>query len=154
MCFLRRKLNIPTGLMRWKVEMKRLAFVSVIIALFTFDAKSYAREDIFKKWTEQRERRESLTKASRRLILDSDSAKSRCIQGRRLNEMFAISFWSFKAHDSRIEENWEIVKRIIDRLDERTKQNVLNDKEEQVIFLEAYEAGMLLAMRETCPDVW
>lgn len=134
--------------------MKSLAFLSIFISLFTINSKVLGENQVHIKWTEQRERRKSLTTTNKNIIIQNNLVENRCIQGKRLNEMYAISFWSFQAHDSRLEENWKIIESVIDKLDKKTKDKILNDKDELVMVQEAYEAGLLLAMREICPNVW
>ena len=136
------------------VSMRLLAFLSIFVSLFAINSKVLGQDKVHSKWTEQRERRKSLTITNKEIIFQNNLVSNRCIQGKRLNEMYAISFWSFQAHDSRLEENWKIIKTIIDKLDKKTKDKILNDKDELIMVQEAYEAGLLLAMRETCPDVW
>ena len=135
-------------------KMKSISFFLVFISLFTINSKVLGEDQNHIKWIEQRERRKSLTIINKNNLIQSRLAKNRCIQGKRMNEIYAISFWSFIAHDSRLEENWAEIKLILDKIDEKTRSKVLNDKNELLMLQGAYEAGLLLAMRKICPDVW
>ena len=106
------------------------------------------------KWIEQRERRKYLTTITAYNSIQTKSIKYKCIQGKRLNDLYAISFWSFIAHDSRLEDNWEEAKLMLGKFDEKIRNEILSDKDEMLMLQGAYEAGLLLAMRETCPNVW
>ena len=135
-------------------KMKSISFFLIFISLFTINSRVLGEDQNHIKWIEQRERRKSLTIINKHNLIQSRLAEDRCIQGKRMNEIYAISFWSFIAHDSRLEENWEEIKLILDKIDEKTRNKVFNDKDELLMLQGAYEAGLLLAMRETCPDVW
>ena len=43
---------------------------------------------------------------------------------------------------------------MLDKVEENTRNIVLNDTDERLMLQGAYEAGLLLAMRKICPDVW
>jgi|LauGreDrversion4_2_1035121.scaffolds.fasta_scaffold75525_5 hypothetical protein len=135
-------------------KMKALSFFFVFISLFTINSKVLGENQNHIKWVEQRERRKSLTIITTYNLIQTNSIKNKCIQGKRLNDLYAISFWSFIAHDSRLEENWEEAKIMLDKVDENTRNIVLNDTDERLMLQGAYEAGLLLAMRKICPDVW
>ena len=107
------------------------------------------------KWLDQKEYRQNMTNNSKKLIIETGIAKNaKCIQGRRLNELYAISFWSFMVHDSRLQENWEAIKFLLDKMDKKERDAIMDDKDELILLQNTYEAGLLLAMREVCPDVW
>ena len=134
-------------------DMKRICLSILIMTIATVNTKAFSK-DYNKIWTEQRERRQFLTDVTKRLLIDDNKLlKGRCTQGKRLNEMYFISFWSFKTHDSRLRENLNQVMQIVDKLPKDMKSRI-NTKDELVMIQEAYEAGLLLAMRETCPEVW